>query len=770
MKSRRKDGPPARPEASTSPPTTEQRSTWRLLVAAAALAAAVILLYLPSLNGEFLTWDDGIYVSGNPYLRAVTWDNVKWAFFDAKFRASNWHPLTWLSHLLDTQVYGLERPWGHHLTSVLLHAANTVLLLALLWRLIRRFWVAVIVAALFALHPLRVEVVSWIAERKELLCASFSLLTLLAYTYYAARPAVWRYLLVAAAFAAALLAKPMAVTLPLVLLLLDWWPLGRLGWRAAVEKLPLLALSAGACAMTVYAQGAAKAPLEFVTYEGRVGNAITSYAAYLGKLFWPWPGTLLPFYTHPRDLYALVSARDLAWGVRPEALALSAALLSAMTLLALWQRRRRPYLLLAWLWYLGTLVPVIGLVQVGSQAMADRYTYIPLIGPVLALVLLAGEALGARLSRPLVVAAAAAAALVALLLAGLTFAQQAVWQNDLSLWGAAARGEPQSPVAHRRLGDALMAKTRLEDAVLEYRESIKCRPNYAEGHAALGLALAKLGQADEALQHCRAALAIVRGNKGLERQFDSAVALLKGQAAATAELHCQLGSALMALQRFDDAVQAFDDALRLAPENLVALNGRALALARKGRYPEAIEGFKKALAIEENYQEALSNLGNALVLAGQTDEAIVQLQRAVEIGPKDAEAHCNLGNALMQKKERLGEAVEHFARATELDPSMESAYAGWARAEVARGRPAQAVPLWEKVVELRPKLAAARLELARALRQAGRRDEALKKFQEALALQPNLAEAHREMAGLLDELGKHDEAARHRQLADRPPK
>ena len=674
-----------------------------------AVAAAAILVYLPSLHNGFLHWDDGAYVCGNRHIRDLSWSVVRWAF--TAFHSANWHPLTWLSDALDVQLYGL-RPAGHHLTSVLLHAANSALLLWVVRRLTGRLWASAVVAVVFALHPLRVEVVSWVSERKELLCTLFVLLAVLAYARYVARPSVRRYLLVAGAFAAALMSKPMAVTLPLLLLLLDVWPWRRLGWRAVLEKLPLLAMSGAAGAATVLAQADAKASLAFAGYGSRAANALVSCAAYLGKLLWPAPGTLLPFYTHPRDLPGGLPAAHVL---------LAAAVLVAVTLIAIGQRRRRPYLLVGWLWFLVSVLPVVGLVQVGSQAMADRYTYLPLIGPVLALALLASEVVGRLSSRW--VPAAAAAALVALM-AWLTVEQQAVWADDASLWEHTVAGQPQSPIARRRLGDTYARDSRLADAVAEYRASVKLKPDYAEGHAALGVTLAKLGMADEAIRHCRRALSLVPNNAVLLKQFGLAVSSLRSRGGDNAEWLDQFASALLALKRYDDAVAAYDEALKVNPEDLVAMNGRGQALARMGQLTEAARSFRSALGIDPHNQEALSNLGVALTLDGRPGEAVPLLRQAVEADPDDAAGHCNLANALMQSTETLDEAVAHFSRAAALDPAMVEAFAGWARAEVARGRPEAAVAPLEAVVQLRPRSGPARAELARVLTALGRDEEA----------------------------------------------
>ncbi|MBI5071150.1 MAG: tetratricopeptide repeat protein [Deltaproteobacteria bacterium] len=472
------------------------------LALAAALATASFALYLPVAGHRFLSFDDPQYLLENAMVRrGLTWAGAAWAFGTLHF--SNWHPLTWLSHMLDVELFGLDAG-AHHLVSAGLHAANAALLFLVLRGLTGATWRSLAVAALFAAHPLRVESVAWVAERKDLLSALFGLATLGAWRRHAERPGLARYLLAVAAFAASLMAKPMWVTLPFVLLLLDLWPLQR--WAGSplpadpecpslprlplgallLEKVPLLLLSAASSAITVIAQsrGGAVAGLE-VGPGTRVANALLSCARYLSKSF--WPADLAAFYPFPRALPA--------WQV-----GLAALLLAALTGLAVWRARTSPWLLVGWLWFLGTLVPVLGLVQVGGQAMADRYTYLPAIGLLVALAWELPRLAGARPA-----AVVAAAALLALGLA--TARQLAFWRDDVALFShALAATGPENARARGLLAVGLLRAGRRAEARAEALVALHTEPGSARLWLTLGMACAELGQVREAREALRAAL------------------------------------------------------------------------------------------------------------------------------------------------------------------------------------------------------------------------------------------------------------------------
>lgn len=437
---------------------------------AAALALLILLAFLPVLGNGFVNLDDGHYVTRNFWVRkGLTRGGLAWIW--TANVANNWHPLTVLSHMLDCQIFGLV-PAGHHLTSLFLHLANVLLLFEVLRRMTGAVWRSAAVAALFGVHPLHVESVAWVAERKDVLSAFFWILAMGAYARYALRPSLGRYLLVALAMALGLMAKPMVVTLPFVLLLLDVWPLGRLrfepGWgrrlaRLAVEKLPLLGLSAAASLVTLQYQTTSLVDLEVVPWKLRLANAAVSYAAYLGKLL--LPRNLAVFYPLPLEIPAWKAAG-------------AAALIAVLTALAVWRARKAPWLLVGWLWFLGTLVPVIGLVQVGRQAMADRYTYLPSIGLFLAACWGLAELAGDRAGRRAVLAAASVMAILAL--AAATRAQVRHWSDSVALFQHALEVTEDNYVAHIGLAKALATERDWAGAAEHYRAALALRPGLRE--------------------------------------------------------------------------------------------------------------------------------------------------------------------------------------------------------------------------------------------------------------------------------------------------
>ncbi|HOI56417.1 MAG TPA: tetratricopeptide repeat protein [Phycisphaerae bacterium] len=563
---------------------------------------ATVVVYLPSTANQFVAWDDTRYVTDNLRLRdGLTWDMAAWAFNTDPAQAvgANWHPLTWLSHALDVTLFGLD-PRGHHASSIALHALAAALLLIALHRLTRRLWPSALVAALFALHPLHVESVSWIAERKDVLCGTFTFLALWAYAVYAERPSLRRYLLVAAALAAALMSKPMAVTVPFVLLLLDYWPLGRLSWRSAVEKLPLVAMAAASSVVTLLVQqaGGAVRGLDAVPLAQRLANAAYAYVVYLVTAAWPWPGTLVPLHPLPHAGGAAVSY---------PAAAGAALVLLGITALALAFRRSRPYWIVGWLIYLGMLVPVIGLVQVGAQRMADRYTYLPLVGVFMAATWLAADWAARRPGRRRAAVVAMAAVAVLVVLGGLTVGQQAVWRDSFSLWHRVVSAYPRCAAAYVNLGRACHDAGDRDAAIQWYRRAIAVDPRSVEAEANLGILLVQAGRVDEAVSH---------------------------------------------LTR----------ALELNPEWARAYYGLGLAAARRGNAPAAVESFAAAVQCDPNFGPARASLGAALIQAGRFDEAVAHLNVVLSARPDHVEARLNMAGALIGLG-RYHEAIEHLRQA-----------------------------------------------------------------------------------------------------------
>ncbi len=594
-----------------------------LALLSAGIASLAIAAMAPVLDNGFTNFDDGLYVSDNPHIRAgIRMESLRWALTTT--RAANWHPLTWLSHMLDWELWGAD-PRGHHRTGLLLHAANAVLLFLLLDRATGRRGPSAFVAALFAAHPLHVESVAWAAERKDVLSALFWILSTAAYVAYARRGGAARLAAAAALLGLGLLAKPMLVTLPLTLLLLDFWPLGRFEeararevfpWRLLAEKTPLLALAAASALATLAAQRAAGAigPADAYPLATRLANAAVSSVSYLRKAV--WPSDLSPFYPYP-------AGGPPAWKT-----AAAIAVLAGVTALAIRLRRSRPYLLAGWLFYLVTLTPVLGLVQVGRQAMADRYTYVPLVG-IFAMVawtvadLLRHPRAGAAARR--IVPALAVLLLAAA--AALSRAQSAVWRDSVSLFEHALAVTDENQVAHNNLALALAERGRTEEAAAHWREAIRIDPAGAKARVNLGGLLADQGRLEEA-----SAL--------LERAAEIDP--------RSSDARCNLGIVRSRQGRPREAVEALEAALRLDPASARAHNRLGIVLAEAGRIDEALVHFAAAAALEPGNARALLNWGLALASRGRWEEAERRFARAARESPALAEARYNLAMARLE--------------------------------------------------------------------------------------------------------------------------
>ena len=561
----------------------------------AALAAAIFVVYAAVLRFGFVSYDDPVYLATNPNVRdGITASGIVWAF--TRSFAGNWYPLTWISHMLDCQLFGLDAS-GHHFTNLLLHTAATLLLFAVLKRITHARWPSAFVAALFAIHPLHVESVAWIAERKDVLSAFFWMATLWTYSRYVERPGRARYLWTLVAFALGLMAKPMLVTLPVILMLLDYWPFAR--GRRLKEKLPFFALSAGVSVITYLAHAQAKAVLSLETTPAalRIENALVSYAVYIGKMF--WPSGLAVFYPYPKERLTIAAA-------------CAALALVAVTIAA----RRRPYLLVGWLWFLVTLAPVIGLIQAGLQARADRYMYLPMIG--LAIMIAWG---GAELlhSRPQAQIALAAAALVAC--SAVTWTQVAYWQDGVTLFQRAVDVTGDNYVARFNLAHDLRERGDTGGAIRQLQEAVRIQPDSGFAHNELGELLGKQGQLDEALVQLRQAEVSLPDD---------------------AALHYRLGILLGTAGHAQQAADELSQSIRLDPNNADAHRNLGISLAMMERLPEALAEFRTAVNLNPDDANARFNYGVALVNSGQTREAVEQLQEAVRLQPNFAEARAAL--------------------------------------------------------------------------------------------------------------------------------
>jgi tetratricopeptide (TPR) repeat protein len=700
------------------------------------LALVTLALYWPATSYDFFDRDDHLYVTGNVHVQnGLTWESIKWVCLNPV--ANNWHPVTMWSHMAVREVFGLK-PWGHHLANVLLHALNGALVFAWLQAMTGARWRSLWVAALFALHPLRVESVAWVAERKDVLGGFFGLLALLAYARYAqgrgrksegrrpkaegnpkseARPVAttrqrgespkpeaagpwsvvsgpstlrsvtedrftlrssatedgWSlshlpspvcYLLSLFFFALGLMSKATVVTWPFVMLLLDYWPLGRMQnaecrMRNAkatdtqhatrntfhvsrhallpllVEKIPFFALAVAASVVTFVVQqrGGCLAADENLPLGVRLGNALISYGRYLGKLC--WPTHLAVFYPHPGQ-----------WPLGQVLLA--GGVILGLSALVWVPRRRAPYLLVGWLWFVGTLVPMIGLVQTGGQAMADRWTYLPSLG-VLILAIWGAEEL-TRGWRYQGVALWVAGGVALVLCLGLTRQQIGYWRDRETLFRHAFEVTEDNAVGHNGFGIALGRKGQTDEAIRQFQEALRLKPDYGEAHKNLGIALFREGQIDEAI-----------------RQLQEAVRLEP----AHADAHNNLGAALFQKGQSDEAIHHFQEAIRLEPDHTDAHYNLGVALGSKGQTDEAIRQYQEATRLKPDHADAHYNLGVALASKGQTDEAIRHFEAALKAKPDYPEAHNHLGVALARKGQ-MDEAIRQCQEALRLKPD----YAG----------------------------------------------------------------------------------------------
>jgi tetratricopeptide (TPR) repeat protein len=614
----------------------------RALLISAALLLLTAYSYWNVRSSDFVRFDDGDYVTENRRVQTgLNWGNVTWAF--TSYHSANWHPLTWISHMADCYFYGLDAG-GHHTTSLVIHLANSVLLFLALWRLTGTLWRSGTVAALFAVHPIHVESVAWIAERKDVLSAFFGILTLLAYASYARNRTVLRYAGILVLFSLGLMAKPMLVTLPFVLLLLDCWPLGttgktpararfnRPGWIQVAEKLPLLGLALVSSIITFRAQraGMAVAPLSALPLQARFENAVVSYVRYLGKIF------------QPKDLAFFYPMQPVeAWRAAGASL-----LLVAITITVICLAARRPYLPVGWFWYLGTLVPVIGIIQVGDQALADRYTYLPSIGLFIALVWALHDVLAALpASRPVYAVSVLA---VLGLLTGTTRAQVGYWRNSVTLFEHAIEVTPNNYVAHTNLGLILAEQGRPLEAISHYHEAIRSRPDFADAYINLGIELVNSGKPLEAYPYLTKALRLNPNHP---------------------KAHFNFGLVLAGRGEWDQAIDQYLQALRLKPEYPEAHQNLAIALAQKGALSEALSHYREALRMRPDYVEAHINMGIDLAGAGRIQEALEEFQQAARINPNSAEAHYNLAKAYALTGKRP-EALREFQVVQALNPGL----------------------------------------------------------------------------------------------------
>ncbi len=655
------------------------------------LIAGVAAAYVQVAGFDFVDYDDPFYVTRNPQVLAgLTWDGVKWAF--TTMHAGNWIPLVWLSLMADRSILGTGAG-GFHLVNVALHIANTILLFWVLKRYSKSLWPSFLVAALFGLHPLHVESVAWVTERKDVLSALFWMLTMLAYARYVERPTAWRYVTVCTTFALGLMAKSMLVTLPLVLLLMDYWPLRRLlpedaGKGVSIgrlirEKIPLLGLSALTCVVTVIAQkyAGAVSKIDVIPFGRRVGNALVSYSDYILKMF--WPVDLAVYYPHPIKSLA-------GWKV-----AAALAVLLTITIVVILLRRRR-YLFVGWLWYLVTLVPVIGLVQVGSQAMADRYTYIPLTGIFIMLAWLAGDIAAQRRLRQAIAGVAGSAILGVLGI--MTFVQAGYWRDTLSLFKHCAAVTPDNVVAREYLGIGFARKGDAEAALREFKEALRFEPNDVRTFYNIGNMLALLGRTDEAIEYYNRVLAVKPGDP------DTCIALASARAIKG---------------EMELALEAYRQGLKYNPQNTVLRGEFALTLLKLNRVDEGITQLEQLATIKTD-STTYCNLGIAWAQKGQFDRAEEYYKKAIGLNPANVKAHYNFGNLLLAQN-MPDKAIDEYRKAIGASPDFVRSYDMLAIALIQKGKIEQAKAAYEQALKIDPSDENARigLEKIRAVQKDG---------------------------------------------------
>jgi len=632
-----------------------KQSRWTLIGISIFLIALTWAVFGQTGNYQFVNYDDPLYVLDNAHVRAgLTWRGIAWAF--THVHSQNWHPLTTMSHMFDCQLFGLN-PGAHHLVNVFFHSIAAVLLFILLAQITNSIWASAFVAAVFAIHPLRVESVAWVAERKDVLSGVFFMLTLLAYFRWTRKQTVGRYLAMSILFACGLMSKPMLITTPIILLLLDYWPLNRSQksevrsqkssnppWtKLVVEKVPLFVLSIGSCFATLWAQNFALGSTQFLPLQWRVTNALFSYFEYVRQMF--WPVDLIPFYVHPENRLEI-------WR-----LLIAAINLIALTAIVIVRRRQNPYLLVGWLWYLVMLIPVIGIVQVGLQGHADRYTYLPQIGLDIALVWLIWDltksclprrSASAKAGRAQKIGLSAAAAIVLITLSSLSWKQTTHWRDTEALWRHTLAVTPDSDVAHAGLGGILFVRGQIDESIDHYERALRLRDGNVAAHFGLGRALAAKQKTDPAIFHFQKALSIQPDNIGASND---------------------LGVMFASKGEIREAISAWQQSLSFDPDNADAANNIGWVRAtvtdpdlRDGR--EALELAQRALRSAGENPVALRTLAAAQAENGQFAEAIATCRRGEELAQKNgdramAESLHNCAESFRRGEALRGTQVSH---------------------------------------------------------------------------------------------------------------
>jgi protein O-mannosyl-transferase len=715
------------------------------------LILTTLLAFLQVWNHEFINLDDNAYITENPHIQnGITFQGLGWAFTTA--HAANWHPLTWISHMLDIQMFGLNPQW-HHLTNLFFHIANVLLLFSVLHRMTKALWQSAFAAALFALHPLHVESVAWVAERKDVLSTFFWMLTLVVYGYYAERPRVKSYLAVIALFALGLMAKPMLVTLPFVMLLLDYWPLDRLGkskfaqvaraeaknpgserrkkgkkgkqaprmpveieqptnheiqWTMirplVLEKIPLFALTALSCAATYIAQkaGGAVAPAEAFTLEMRLANGFVSYLIYIAKTI--WPENLAVLYPHPGSLPLWQAAG-------------SALFLIAVTFAVLRKANGFPYLPVGWLWFTGTLVPVIGLVQVGIQSLADRYTYIPSIGLFIMAAWGIPQVFKRRPYTKKVLAASAALCLLFLFI--LTRVQVGYWRNSITLFDHTLNVTENNYFIYNNRGHILQSRGDYAHALEDFTRAIEINPHYREAYINRGMIYNGMGNYNRAVEDFGKAIEI---NPKYALAFNNR------------------GAGYMALGNSTRAIDDYNMALNIDPDYADAHYNRAIFYQSEGKFIQAIEDYDMAIKSGfDNKAEVFCNRGAAHDSLGEEMKALEDYGKAIELNPGYAKPYLNRGIAY-GKLGNNKQAINDFSMVININPKDADAYFNRGVAYGVLGDPERAIKDYDMAISIDPKFPNAYFNRGMTYEILGRKAQALEDLKTGARLGSRQAE------------------------------
>jgi tetratricopeptide (TPR) repeat protein len=687
------------------------------------LAFATLAIFWQVHSFEFTNYDDDKYVSENSHISTgLKWDNIVWVFTNE--HNGNWHPLTGLSHILDCELFGLKPGW-HHIINLFFHTINVLLLFTVLKQMTGTTWQSAFTAALFALHPLHVESVAWIAERKDVLSTFFWVLTMAVYFRYAKNPSVVSYIFTLVLFVLGLMSKPMVVTLPFALLLIDYWPLNRLDvknkrqlYRLILEKIPFFIFSAASSIITFLVQKSAGAVgrTEVFPLTSRVANAVVSYMTYIMKMLWPM--RLAVFYPHPENKLPY-------WQVFSAGI-----LLAAITICVICFAAKYKYLATGWFWYLGTLVPVIGLVQAGIQAMADRYTYIPLIGLFIIVAWGATDLLRNWKHRFIVLGISST--IIISILSFRTMVQTSYWHDSRVLFEHALKVTKRNYLAYNKVAYCLMEEGKYDEAINRIQSALQLKPHYAEALNNLGFSYTKLDRWPEAIEAYKLAIKI-------KPSFANA--------------QYNLGFAYLHLGRTDEAIDAFKQAINCMPDYAEAYFYLGLIHLRLDSAADAVKDFEQAVKIKPDFAQVYYYLGTAYKKLSRTNDEMQAYFQAIKIKPDYAEAYNNLG-ILFTQVGRFQEAVTAFTNVARLKPDDADVYNNLGTAYGRLDRFAEAVQALQQAVRIKPDLVSAHYNLGVAYGNLGRYQEAIKAYQQVIRLKPDDVETYCELGNIYGKLGQ----------------